>query len=1084
MKKFLCLFLALLIATAGLMAVTASAVSSDGETATGEEQYGLDGLAVMADGDMIEVFAGDVVTYEFVLDLEDRLTAVSGQLFYDADGLELIEVEFPVLGESVVYNLLDGRFKYDFVSVKGKSFADGRVLVRATFEVIADSGVYEINNFVNDLYVYGEVPLVENCETIEDYAWSSSLDAPDHPGVDPTVIPTANPGTEPGQDALADKWMLVVYCAALGNDDYAHNIELEFDSATGSLTYWFPNDTYVFLRNYNTGVQYCTDGWQGFDANPCVFVNQNSASVFEKMFIPAGEQTLTLTYSDATDSCVLRYDTVAPATEAPVTEVPMTLTAPTDAPVTEAPTFPATEGTEVPMTTVTPTDVPVTEAPETNRYYLVGSFNEWSNSEEYELTLNTSAEVDDEYRITVYLNEGSELKIHSDSDAWYPDGMSKNYVVSKDGLYNIYFRPNGNGYDDWYYGWFYVTSAEGETPTQAPTSFEPATQAPTAVEPVTEVAVTETPVTEVPATDTPVTEAPETDSYYLVGSFNEWSNREEYKLALNTSAEVDDEYYITVYLNEGSELKIHSDSDAWYPDGMSKNYVVSKDGLYNIYFRPNGNGYDDWYYGWFYVTSAEGETPTQAPTSFEPATQAPTAVEPVTEVAVTETPVTEVPATDTPGTEAPVTQAPATQAPTQIVVEPTVAPTEPVTEPYIPTQPVTEPYIPTQPVTEPYIPTQPVTEVAVTEAPATQAPATEAPVTEAPTQPAEPTQPVTEAPTEAPTQVSPDYTFYLTGSIANWEALDKFAMEPALDDEGNLVYIYELDLYSGDSVKVCTADGKWFPDGFGTELVTTISGKYRVNFYYTDDSNWSLDPQLLEAFAVPTEAPQPTEAPVVPTDAPLPTIAPTEAPTEAPQPTAAPTEAPEPTETPIVITTDPATGVSVITDDTVQLIVTKVDMKSFGRLLSDADANAEVYSVTMLKRGMIWLPDEPITVTIPKIAGAKGVVAISADGTVTELESGSNSRVFSVQTDGADYLAVIFTDEPVSSYELGDADLDHEVSILDATCIQRGLVGLNDLSDLQWLLADADRDGEASILDATAIQRWLVGLPNTYRSVK
>ena len=972
MKKFLCLFLALLIATAGLMAVTASAVSSDGETATGEEYYAFEGLAVLADGDFIEVSAGDDVTYEFVLDLEERLTAVSGQLFYDVDGLQLLDVEFPVLSDSVVCNLLNGRFKYDCVSVKGKSFADGRVLVRATFEVIADCGVYEINNFVNDLFVFGEVPLVDNCEIIEDYAWSSTLEVPDHPATpdEPTVVPvTEVPVTE--------------------------------------------------------------------------------------------EPTL-------------------PATEAPVTEVPMTLTAPTDVPVTEAPTFPATEGTEVPMTTVTPTDAPITEAPETNRYYLVGSFNDWSNSEEYELTLNTSAEVDDEYRITVYLNEGSELKIHSDSDAWYPDGMSKNYVVSKDGLYNIYFRPNGNGYEDWYYGWFYVTSAEGETPTQAPTSFEPATQAPTAVEPVTEVAVTEIPVTEVPATDAPateivieptdapatdaaatelpttiepvtdapVTEAPETDSYYLVGSFNGWSNQEEYKLSHNTSASVDDEYYITVYLNEGSELKIHSDSDAWYPDGMSKNYVVSKDGLYNIYFRPNGNGYDDWYYGYFYLANAEEEP-------------------------VTETPVTEVPATDTPATEAPVTQ-----APTQIVVEPTAAPTEPVTEPYIPTQPVTEPYIPTQPVTE----------VALTEAPATQAPATDAPATEAPTtfepvtEPYIPTQPVTEAPvteapvteapTEAPTQVSPDYTFYLTGSIANWEALDKFTMETALDDEDNLVYIYELDLYSGDSVKVCTADGKWFPDGFGTELVIAISGKYRVNFYYTDDSNWSLDTQLLEAFAVPTEAPQPTEAPVISTDAPQPTEAPV-----------VPTEAPQPTEAPVVITTDPATGVSVITDDTVELIVTKVDMKSFGHLLSDAAANAEVYSVTMLKEGMIWLPDEPITVTIPKAAGAKKIIAISADGTVTELESGSDSRVFSVDTEG-DYLAVIYSDDPVSTYELGDVDLDHEVSILDATSIQRGLVGLNDLSDLQWLLADADRDGEASILDATAIQRWLVGLPNTFRSVR
>lgn len=56
---------------------------------------------------------------------------------------------------------------------------------------------------------------------------------------------------------------------------------------------------------------------------------------------------------------------------------------------------------------------------------------------------------------------------------------------------------------------------------------------------------------------------------------------------------------------------------------------------------------------------------------------------------------------------------------------------------------------------------------------------------------------------------------------------------------------------------------------------------------------------------------------------------------------------------------------------------------------------------------------------------------------------------------------------------LGDADLDGEVTILDATAIQRYLADYITLSDDAMKTADADRDGDITILDATVIQRWL-----------
>ena len=73
------------------------------------------------------------------------------------------------------------------------------------------------------------------------------------------------------------------------------------------------------------------------------------------------------------------------------------------------------------------------------------------------------------------------------------------------------------------------------------------------------------------------------------------------------------------------------------------------------------------------------------------------------------------------------------------------------------------------------------------------------------------------------------------------------------------------------------------------------------------------------------------------------------------------------------------------------------------------------------------------------------------------------------------------TDKPIDPIEsvrrlLGDADKDGEVTILDATAIQRRLAEL-DTAAYDETAADADEDGEVTILDATAIQRCLAELP-------
>ena len=60
---------------------------------------------------------------------------------------------------------------------------------------------------------------------------------------------------------------------------------------------------------------------------------------------------------------------------------------------------------------------------------------------------------------------------------------------------------------------------------------------------------------------------------------------------------------------------------------------------------------------------------------------------------------------------------------------------------------------------------------------------------------------------------------------------------------------------------------------------------------------------------------------------------------------------------------------------------------------------------------------------------------------------------------------------------LGDVDGDDEVTIIDATCIQRKLASIPTAKFVE-AAADADEDGGLSIIDATIIQRWLAQLPS------
>ena len=107
-----------------------------------------------------------------------------------------------------------------------------------------------------------------------------------------------------------------------------------------------------------------------------------------------------------------------------------------------------------------------------------------------------------------------------------------------------------------------------------------------------------------------------------------------------------------------------------------------------------------------------------------------------------------------------------------------------------------------------------------------------------------------------------------------------------------------------------------------------------------------------------------------------------------------------------------------------------------------------------------------------------------SDGSTEYVTNGYTTSGFSSATVGVKAVTVTYQGKTTSFqvvvnsmvYALGDADGDGEVTILDATAIQRHLASLPTAVFLE-APADADEDGEVTILDATAIQRWLASLP-------
>lgn len=102
-------------------------------------------------------------------------------------------------------------------------------------------------------------------------------------------------------------------------------------------------------------------------------------------------------------------------------------------------------------------------------------------------------------------------------------------------------------------------------------------------------------------------------------------------------------------------------------------------------------------------------------------------------------------------------------------------------------------------------------------------------------------------------------------------------------------------------------------------------------------------------------------------------------------------------------------------------------------------------------------------------------------GTYTDEVSGKTWTVDGTSIKGhigSTGIAVFYDVNKIGGKEIliGDVDLDNDITIVDATAIQRWLASLETLGPDSLIAADCDRDGTVAIIDATLIQRWLADL--------
>ena len=198
--------------------------------------------------------------------------------------------------------------------------------------------------------------------------------------------------------------------------------------------------------------------------------------------------------------------------------------------------------------------------------------------------------------------------------------------------------------------------------------------------------------------------------------------------------------------------------------------------------------------------------------------------------------------------------------------------------------------------------------------------------------------------------------------------------------------------------------------------------------------------------------------PVKPTTVPPTTVKPTEVPTTVAPTTVEPTTVAPTTVEPTTVepTTEEPTTVE---PTTAKLRTVKGTVKSY---LSESDT----VTIQLIKSGEVAYE------TTVKGNNAKYSISGVASGTYT-MKVSKNAHA------DREYTVIVTNSDVIRNakiFAICDVNSDGDISVVDATLVQKYIVGLENLKDFQKKSADVNDDNEISVVDATLIQKYIVGL--------
>lgn len=128
---------------------------------------------------------------------------------------------------------------------------------------------------------------------------------------------------------------------------------------------------------------------------------------------------------------------------------------------------------------------------------------------------------------------------------------------------------------------------------------------------------------------------------------------------------------------------------------------------------------------------------------------------------------------------------------------------------------------------------------------------------------------------------------------------------------------------------------------------------------------------------------------------------------------------------------------------------------------------------------------ESDTVTIQLIKSGEVAYETTVKGnnakySISGVASGTYTMKVSKNAHADREYTVIVTNSDVirnaKIFAIGDVNSDGDISVVDATLVQKYIVGLENLKDFQKKSADVNDNNEISVVDATLIQKYIVGL--------